>query len=409
MDYQMLFTAALGLTPPWEVQDIKFSESQNRLDIWVGFPEGNTFTCPACGKSGMPVYDSKEKTWRHLNFFQFRTYLHARVPRIKCSNGCKVKQVMLPWARPGSEFTLLFESLIMLLAKDMPVNAIAELTGEHDTRLWRILNHYVEEARAKLDFSEVKQVGIDETAAKRGHDYITLFVDLDKSRLLFATPGKGKETIDSFVTDLCSHQGNAGQIKNVCCDLSPAFIAGVKSSLPQAQMVFDRFHIMKIINAAVDEVRRYESHENTELKKTRYIWLKNQQSLTAKQRNKLNSLKYEHLDTVHAYNIKLSFQKLFEQPNRESGEKFLKRWYYWATHSKLVPMVNAAHTIKEHWNGILNWFSSHISNGILEGINSLIQAAKARARGYRNSKTLITMSYIISSHLNFNLPGLYSC
>jgi len=409
MNYQTLFTAALGLAPPWEVQEIKFTESENRLDIWVGFPEVNTFTCPACGQSGMSVYDAKEKTWRHLNFFQFRTYLHARVPRIKCSAGCKVKQVILPWARPGSEFTLLFESLIMLLAQDMPVNAIAELTGEHDTRLWRIIHHYVEEARAQLDFSEVKQVGIDETAAKRGHDYITLFVDLDKSRLLFATPGKGKETIDSFVADLHNHQGNTDQINNVCCDLSPAFIAGVKSSLPQAQMVFDRFHIMKIINAAVDEVRRYESHENEALKKTRYIWLKNQQNLTAKQRNKLDSLKHEHLDTVRAYNLKLSFQGLFAQPNRVNGEQFLKRWYYWATHSKLVPMVNAAHTIKAHWNGILNWFSSHISNGILEGINSLIQAAKARARGYRNSKTLITMSYIISSHLSFNLPNLCSC
>ncbi|OPX90268.1 MAG: hypothetical protein A4E53_01154 [Pelotomaculum sp. PtaB.Bin104] len=135
---------------------------------------------------------------------------------------------------------------------------------------------------------------------------------------------------------------------------------------------------MKIINAAVDEVCRYESQENEALKMTRYIWLKNQQNLTAKQRKKLESLKYEHFDTVRAYNIKLSFQGLFEQPDRVSGDKFLKRWYYWATYSKLVP-INAAHTIKAHWNGILNWFSSYISNGILEGINSLIQAAKARA------------------------------
>jgi len=404
MDHQTLFAAALGLTPPWQVLDIKFSEPENRLDIWVGFPEKNTFTCPSCGQSDMPIYDTKEKTWRHLNFFQYRTYLHARIPRIKCSTGCKVKQVKPPWARPGSEFTLLFESLIMLLAQDMPVKAIAELTGEHDTRLWRILYHYVEEARAKLDFSEVKQVGVDETAAKRGHDYITLFVDLDKSRLLFATPGKGKETIDTFVKDLREHQGDPNNIKNACSDLSPAFIAGVKSFLPQAQMVFDRFHIMKIINAAVDEVRRYESRENEALKKTRYIWLKNPQNLTTKQCNKLNSLKYEHLATVRAYNLKLSFQSLFEQPNRLDGEEFLKRWYYWATHSKLVPMVNAAHTIKDHWNGILNWFSSNISNGILEGINSLIQAAKARARGYRNSKTLITISYMISSQLKFDLP-----
>lgn len=406
MDYQALFAAALGLTPPWEVLDIKFDATQNRLDIWVGFPDGSTFTCPACGRADNSVYDTKEKTWRHLNFFQYRTYLHARVPRITCSEGCGVKQAKPPWTRPGSEFTLLFESLVMLLAQDMPVKAIAELTGEHDTRLWRILYHYVEEARAKLDYSEVQQVGVDETAAKRGHDYITLFVDLDKSQLLFATPGKGKETINTFVGDLRNHRGNPDKIKNVCCDLSPAFIAGVKSSLPQAQMVFDRFHIMKIINTAVDEVRRYESRENELLKKTRYIWLKNPHNLTTKQSKRIESLKYEHLGTVRAYNLKLSFQGLFDQADWTTGEQFLKRWYYWATHSKLVPMVNAAYTIKDHWEGILNWFSSRISNGILEGINSLIQAAKARARGYRNSKTIITMAYIISSHLNFSLPSL---
>ena len=112
------------------------------------------------------------------------------------------------------------------------------------------------------------------------------------------------------------------------------------------------------------------------------------------------------MKTVRAYNLKLSFQGLFDQPDRTSGEKFLKRWYYWATHSKLVPMVNAAYTIKAHWEGVLNWFSSHVTNGILEGTNSLIQAAKARARGYRTTKTIITISYIISSHLSFNLPCL---
>lgn len=172
----------------------------------------------------------------------------------------------------------------MLLAQDMPVKAIAELVGEHDTRLWRILEHYVEQARAKEDYSNVQEVGVDETAAKRGHDYITLFVDLDACRLIFATPGKGKETVDAFAKDLREHKGDPNAIKTVCCDLSPAFIAGVKSAMPQAQLVFDRFHVMKIINEAVDEVRRDEARQNETLKKTRYIWLKNPQNLTAKQR-----------------------------------------------------------------------------------------------------------------------------
>jgi len=161
---------------------------------------------------------------------------------------------------------------------------------------------------------------------------------------------------------------------------------------------------MKIINAAVDEVRRDESKENSLLKKTRYLWLKNPSKLTPKQHKKLESLKYQHLDTVRAYNLKLSFQDFFTQPDRAAGEEFLKRWYYWATHSKLVPMIQAAYTIKDHWEGILSWFESRVSNGILEGINSLIQAAKARARGYRNVKTLITMAYIIGSCLDYGLP-----
>jgi transposase len=409
MDYRTVFASALGLTPPWEVVNIKFSVEERRLDIWVDFPPGSTFVCPTCGRADAKAYDSEEKTWRHLNFFQYRTYLHARVPRVECPGGCTVRQVQVPWARPRSDFTLYFEGLIMLLAQDMTVKAIAELVDEHDTKLWRILDHYVEQARAKQDYSGVRRVGVDETAAKRGHNYISLFVDLDTSRLLFAAPDKGSETIAAFSEDLQAHGGRPEGIETVCCDLSPAFIAGVKSFFLRARLVFDRFHVMKIINAAVDEVRRDESKENQQLKKTRYLWLKNPSNLTAKQRKKLESLKYQHLDTVRAYNLKLSFQDLFTQPDRAAGEDFLKRWYYWATHSKLVPMIQAAYTIKDHSEGILNWFESRVSNGILEGINSLIQAAKARARGYRNVKTLITMAYIIGSRLDYGLPKNCLC
>lgn len=409
VDYRSLFASALGLVPPWELIDISFSQEQRQLDIWVDFASGATFACPACGHAGATVYDSKEKTWRHLNFFQYRAYLHARVPRVSCPAGCGVKQVRVPWARPGSEFTLFFEGLIMVLAQDMPVKAIAGLVGEHDTRIWRILHHYVEEARAKLDYSQVRRVGVDETAAKRGHNYITMFMDLDLHRLLFAVPGKNEETIGAFREDLLAHHGEPENIKTVCCDLSPAFIAGVNAFFPGAQPVFDRFHIMKIINAAVDEVRRDESKENRLLKRTRYLWLKNPANLTAKQRKKLESLKYQYLDTVQAYNLKLSFQDFFAQPGRTAGGEFLKRWYYWATHSKLAPMIKAAYTIKNHWDGILNWFESRVSNGILEGINSLIQAAKARARGYRNVKTLIAMAYIIGSRLDYALPKHCLC
>lgn len=202
LDYQQLFAIALGLTAPWKIANIEFTPEDKRLDIHLDFEPGAKFVCPSCSSQDATAYDSTIKTWRHLNFFQHATYLHARVPRIQCEHGFSIKQVELPWSRPQSGFTLLFEAYIMMLAKEMPVNAIAQLVGEHDIRLWRILNHYVDKACAKEDYSAVKKIGIDETSAKRGHKYITLFIDLDKRRLLYATPGKDKETVKRFVEDL---------------------------------------------------------------------------------------------------------------------------------------------------------------------------------------------------------------
>ncbi len=111
-----------------------------------------------------------------------------------------------------------------------------------------------------------------------------------------------------------------------------------------------------------------------------------------------------NLKTARAYQIRLTFQELFAQPDRKTGEAFLKRWYFWATHSRLEPIIQAAKTIKRHWEGVLNWFDSLITMGLLEGFNSLIQAAKARARGYRTNRNLITMAYLIAGQLKFNLP-----
>jgi transposase len=195
MNPESLFAIALGIAPPWEVEGIEFSKENKRLDIKIGFQRGAAFDCPVCGAPS-PAYDTTEKTWRHLNFFQYEAYLTARVPRVKCPNaGCGVKQVQVPWARAGSGFTLLFEALVMFLVREMPVKAAAALLGEHDTRIWRVLDHYVQIARAQADYSDVKRVGIDETSARRGQDYISLFFDLDQRRLLFGTGGKDHVTV----------------------------------------------------------------------------------------------------------------------------------------------------------------------------------------------------------------------
>jgi len=363
-----LFQAAMGLTPPWQVVSVNFDMQKKRLDIQIDFPKGSVFRCPVCSQTGCKAYDTEMKSWRHLNFFQHETYLTARVPRVDCPN-CGPKTVEIPWARSGSGFTLFFEAMIMALVQEMPVKAVGRLIGEHDTRLWRVLSHYVDNARDELDLSQVSRVGVDETSNKKGHDYISVFVDLGIPKVIFATEGKDSETVENFVCDLTSHNGDPGQITDVCCDMSPAFINGIEEHLPGAQITFDKFHITKIINHAVDEVRRQEQKDRPELKKSRYIWLKNQGNLTKNQTARLEDLvvKKLNLKTARAYHIRINFQELWNQAPGEA-ETFLKKWYFWATHSRLEPIIDAAKTVKRHWNGILRWFSSRINNGILEGI-----------------------------------------
>lgn len=399
-----LFQMALGLTPPWQVSATEFDPISKRLDIRLDFPRGSTFSCPECEQAGLKAFDTAEKTWRHLNLFQHEAYLTARVPRTKCDK-CGTHLVDVPWARSESGFTLLFEAMIMVLAKNMPVKTIASFVNEHDTRLWRVLHHYVDDAREKADHSQVKQVGMDETSRRRGHNYVSLFVDLDSPRVLFATDGKDASTVKRFKQDLIAHGGDPSSIEEMCCDMSPAFISGVEKQFPEAQLTFDKFHVMKIINDAVDQVRREEINDRPELKGTRYIWLKNQTNLKESQSDLLEQLtiKKLNLKTSRAYHIRLNYQEMYLQPAQEAAA-FLKRWYFWATHSRLEPIIKAAKTIKRHWNGVLRWFTSKINNGILEGINSLIQAAKARARGYRTKRNLIAMIYLIAGKLDFDLP-----
>lgn len=362
------------------------------------------FLGSSCGKEGCNAYDTERHTWRHLNFFQHEAYLTAPVPRVNCGD-CGVKTIEVSWARSRSGFTLLFEALIMMLAKGMPVKSIANLVKEHDTRLWRVLDHYVHESRDRSDFSAVTAVGVDETSSKRGHNYVSVFVDMKSSQILFATEGKDASTLERFKTDLEAHHGDPACIHEVCCDMSPAFTSGVEKHFPEAHLTFDKFHVLKIINEAVDEVRREEQQSHPELKRTRYLWLKNPGNLKEHQVATLAALQVKNMNlkTARAYHIRLNFQEFWNQPLQEA-EIFLTKWYYWATHSRLEPIKKAAYTIKRHWDGILRWFTSKINNGILEGINSLIQATKAKDRGYRTTRNLITMIYLIGGKLEFRLP-----
>jgi transposase len=399
-----LLQLALGLTPPWTVSRADFDPEARRLDIQIDFAPGSRFACPVCGAADCPAYDTERKTWRHLNFFQHQAYLNARVPRIRCDT-CGIKTVTVPWARPDSGFTLLFEALVMTMVSAMPVAAVAGIVGEHDTRLWRVVHHYVDQARARIDTADVTRIAIDETAARRGHNYITLFADIDRARVLFATEGKDAATVAAFAGDLAAHGGDPETIEEVCIDMSPAFIKGVAENLPEAAVTFDKFHAVKIVNDAVDQVRRGEQKHQNVLKGTRYIWLRNPDTLSERQRATLDSLPTQHLKTARAYQMRLAFQELYRQDSPQQAAQYLKRWYFWATHSRLSPMIDAAHTLKRHWNGILRWFDSKIANGLIEGINSLVQAAKAKARGYRSVRNLKAMVYLLAGKLDLRLPA----
>ena len=399
MDKLGLFQAALGIAEPWQVTEASFDPETARLEVHIDFATGARFACPESDEQVCPVHDTDTKTWRHLDFFQHQAYLHARVPRISCpTHG--VRQVSLPWARPGSGFTLLFEALLLELSPHMPVAAIARMVGEHDTRIWRVLEHYVEAARASLDFSSVTRVGVDETSARRGQDYISLFMDLDTPRVMFATEGRDAATVEGFAADLVAHGGEAGQIDSVCCDMSPAFIRGVTDQLPGAEITFDRYHVIAQLSDAVDQVRRTERKDASELARTRYLWLKRPEHLTARQAQDLAWLTRpsSQLATARAYRWRIDFDGFYDQP-AEFAEAYLTRWCYGAIRSRLEPIKAFVRMVRSHWDGILRWHETRSSNGILEGTNSLVQAAKRKARGYRSKTKMITITYLIAGRL----------
>jgi transposase len=401
-----VFEQALGLKRPWYVQSVEFDVERGRLDVSLEFERGGRFECPECDRSGCRAYDTSAKQWRHLNFFEHETVLHARVPRVECRQ-CGVKQVRVPWARPGSGFTLLFEALVMAMVKQMPVRAVADLVGETDKRLWRILEHYVEAGRRRADHSQVRQVGVDETASKRGQSYVSFFVDLERRRLLFATEGREGDTLGRFRLDLLAHGGSPDRVKELCMDMSAAFQAGARKHFPRASITFDRFHVVKLFNEAIEAVRRAEQRERKELKRTRWLWVKRPDNLTKKQAAELAPLLEPNenaLKTATAYRIKLSFMEEFWERPPALAEVFLKKWCRWAKDQGLEPMRKLADTLWAHREGLLRWYWTHISNGILEGLNSLVQAAKARARGYRTTKNLIAMAYLIGGDLDYQLP-----
>jgi transposase len=400
-----LFSAALGLEAPWYVDDVRFDATTKQIDFKVAFKPGSRFECPSCGAADQPIHDTRRRSWEHLRFFEHKAFIHAAVPRVACSQCGKTRQVTVPWARSGSGFTQLFDAFVIALVREMPVKAVADLLHVGDDRIWRVVTHYVEAARAEEDFSAATAVGIDETAARRGHEYITLVHDLEARRLLFACEGRDQGAVARFVEDLEAHCGDAGSITAACIDMSRSYIAGVGKHLPEAEITFDRFHVVKLANEALEEVRRAEVRTEPVLKRSRWMWLKDKHRWTKTQIAQHHDLSRRRLKTARAFRMKEELRDIFAQADgKAEAMQLLNAWLSWATRSRLAPFYKLARTLKAHWDGILNGFDSRLSNGGVEAINGLIQAAKARARGYRTTRNFINMAYLVAGRLK-HLPA----
>ena len=412
MEQNDLFAMGLGLEKPWKVvrSGLEASgEGTKILYVDIDFEDGEKFACPSCGKR-CAVYDSEVKRWRHMNFWQHSTYLSARVPRVECPEH-KVKQVSVPWARAGSGFTLMFEALIMALAKEMAISAIAKLVGEYDTRLWRIVRHYVEQAHSEQPWGEVQAVAIDETATRKGHRYATVVVEIDlelkrEARLLFMTPERTAACVGEFVEAMGAHGAEAGQVKVAAIDMSPAYQKGIAEHLPEAKVVFDRFHVMKLAGEAVDGVRKQLRAQGVDLKGALWALRGNIDNLCEEQRQLRLELCAKHKALGRALALRESLQETWQWPGPASAEMHLKAWCSWATRSRLEPFKKLARTIKAHWHGILGFYPNKVTSAAIEAINGIIQTARRRARGFRNFQNLRAICYWMAGRLDLSVPSL---
>lgn len=417
---ETLFTTALGLQAPWEVVSVELNTGKRRIDFDVAHGAKQA-SCPACGKAHQPIHDRVRRSWRHLDFFQFEAWLHAEVPRVRCGGCGKTTQLPVPWAREGSGFTLLFEALGLSLCRELPVRQAARQMRVASKRLWRRIKHYVDVARAKDDMSGVRHVGIDETSVKRGHEYITVAHDLQAKRLLFACPGRDHATIEAFAADLRAHGGDPAQVEHVCIDMSAAYTKGVSHWLPRAQVSYDRFHVVALANAAMDEVRREEmresaaavrkaigSHDRKALGQLLWGMRKEPARWSYAQLSAMHWLQRSNLKSARAWRLKQALRQIYREAADSNHEQFaqqaLTRWISWARRCRLEPFKRLAQTLKTHLGGVVRGMLDGRSNAYVEAMNGLLQQAKTAARGFRDIGNFIAVAYLRMSKLK-HLPA----
>lgn len=410
MDQKDVFAIALGVVgTPWRVVEVSFDKNLKRLDIHLDYPPGSRFPHPESGEA-LSVYDSEPRSWRHLNFFQFECYVHAHVPRVGGGPGVSVKRAAVPWARPHSGFTLLMESMLLLLAQSgMTVAEASRLIHEYPQRVWKVVLSHVEEAHQRMDMDSVRVVSVDEVCRARGQNYLTIFSEPKQagrpSRVLLAVEGRDSQTLGDFADSMRLRGLKPEQVETVCSDMSPAYIKGIRERFSSALLVFDYFHVVQLVSQALDEVRRRERREfPAELKGVRWAMLKGEDKLSEEERATRSRVCSGKLQTGKAFNHLDALRQIMREPNPAIAEKDLKWWCGWVGRSQIPEMKRAARTIRGHWDGVVAYLKTRVTNGAAEALNGIIQTVKRKSRGFRSVEYFRAMIYLVASHLEFDLP-----
>lgn len=413
MTPEKLFHELLGLGLNWEVIESRFDREKATVILEIKETDclWDAQRCPQDG--GMVFcYDHTEQlVWRHLNVFQHQCEIRCRLPRGKCRQCGHLYRVRPPWEGLSMHFTKEFEAYALLLIREMPMARVAEIMGESDTRLWRMLFKHVDGAYAQADFSNVCCVGVDEMSVRKGREFASIFVDLVAKRVLFATEGKDKGTWTAFVEALEKHNGHRHAITQVSMDMSAAYEGGVRENCRHAQVVFDKFHVIANVSRAVDKVRKAELRSRVQgvwesLHNSQWLWRKNPENLTADELERLGKIKEKNLCTAKAYQMRLVLQDIYRSPSARVAQRRLKIWCRWVRwvarfHKAYLfaPMLKMANMIENHLRGILAHWKWGLTNAFMEGLNSVFSAVKRKARGFRSSFYLITMLYLVAGKL----------
>jgi transposase len=405
MTPEAFYEELLDIRLPWTVVKVEMNKAARKVDVHLAHRERVKWKCPRCGKEHATYDHTRERVWRHLDSCEYATYLHARLPRVECQG--EYFQLPAPWAEGGSRFTVAQEQRCIDTLQECDVSGAERLTGLGWSSLWLIVEWAVARGQARKVRALPERLGVDEKSFGKFHRYETLVYDLEGSTVEYVADDRTQESLTGYFKQFTPTE--LAQVKAVAMDMWEPYIAAVKDYIPGAEqkIVFDRFHAMQFVTNAVDQTRRQEHKElsaqkDLVLAKTRYLWLWNEENIPERRREEFAALKQENLKVGRAWILKEFLRGLWGIPSMEDACDFFKRWYYWATHSRLPAMVKAAKTLKAHATGVLNFVVHGITNACAEGLNSKIETVKRMACGFRNRAHYRTMIYFHCGGLNMS-------